>query len=259
MISKCSTVILNKRKFSEFEDGDLNDKSLYIVGYQDIDGERVNVKINISDLLDKRNGDQVFVIDDTMGDDGGCASVTTGDPSGFSVMTCGGQRFFIFDTAKTGSYIQINKINTASWSTRQDSRGQMEHYINIAFTNTKLGCCTKLYLPNFGKNASYADDGYPCRVYLFQIDPETMTELSDAQCAICDTSAGQRVSRIINSFPIEQQAGQFDEEGKMKRQYYDYFVRFITLTSEYGIKLTRAVEVTNIYDGNWDVDDSDPW
>lgn len=251
MISKCSTVILKKRKFSEFEDGDLNDKSLFVVGYQDIDGERENVKISVADLLDRRNGDRICVVDLL---DSTCPHPVEGSP--YSVEYCPCAKCFVFNVEETGNYIQINNINDADWNERSVNGETKEYFINIAFSNAPIGSIVKLYLPNFGRKSSYAEVDAPCRVYLYQIAPEEMEKVSTSNCPLCDIAAGQRVSRFIDSFPMGDDEG----EGRLKREYYDFFTRFIcltTVTKGTPLKLMRVVDVTNIYDGNWAVDGED--
>lgn len=63
MISKCSKVVLTRKKFSEFDDGNVKDDSLYIVGVQEVDGELTNVKIKMSDILDYGDHTTAYVID----------------------------------------------------------------------------------------------------------------------------------------------------------------------------------------------------
>lgn len=245
MISKCATVILDKRKFSEFEDGDIDEKSLYVVGYQEVDGERRNVKVSVQDLIGRTRGEAAFVVDEL---DKECPRPVHGDPDGIFFITCGGLECFVFDVSKTGGYIQINAIKDYDWNVRTDSEGQREHYINIAFTGGALGQPVMLYLPNFGPAESYRDVDGPCRVYLYQVGPYEMEQISQrTTCTMCDFAAGQRKSLVLSSYPLETET----EEGKMKREYYDYFTRFITLTNRQGVKLTRVVEVANIYDGDF--------
>lgn len=125
MISKCSKVVLTRKKFSEFDDGDVKDDSLYIVGVQEVDGELTNVKIKMSDILDYGDHTTAYVIDDLKVPHTECEYDDL--PEGVDYCPCLNGGTFIFDVLVTGRFIQLNSL---PWTT-DDAKG--EYFFNIQF------------------------------------------------------------------------------------------------------------------------------
>lgn len=174
MISKCSKVVLTKKKFSQFEDGDIHDDSLFIVGYQEIDGELTNVRIPIKDLLDAQSGDTAFIVDEL--GNSGCL------PTGIYRNNC--MMGFKIDVSKTGKFIQFNNVLPSAWTGGAEVG---EHRLNLVFKDLPLGSYVKLYFPNL---TNPFGDNLPCRVYLYEISEEDMMEISTSDCPVCDFDAG---------------------------------------------------------------------
>lgn len=220
MISKCSKVVLTRKKFSEFEPGTVTDENLYLVGFQEVDGELVNVKVPIVDILEERGSAQSHIV----------PSISKyGCNDGVEFCPCFGG--FIIDVLKTGKYIQINKVEPDAWIERDD-----EHQLNFVFSHLPLGSIAKLYLPNFGVPEANGDK--PWKVYIYQVSPEDMAEISTSNCPICDFEAGQRRRCFITIDPADA------------KDQSDYFTRFVQLSSAAGVKTTRVAEVLNLYDGD---------
>lgn len=222
MISKCAKVTLTKKKFSEFEDGDISDDSLFIVGYQMIDGELTNVKIPIEELLDARSDENAFIVEELS--NSGCL------PSGIYRNAC--MMGFKIDVLKTGKFIQFNHVLPSAWTGGPEVG---EHRLNFVFKNLPLGSYVKLYFPNFGNPFN---DNLPCRVYLYEISEEEMETISTSDCPVCDFEAGQKRCMM---FEIDQ---------TLRDDFCDYFVNCIQLSNKIGLKQTRVVNVLNLYDGN---------
>lgn len=228
MISNCSKVVLTRKKFSDFDEASASDEGMYLVGFREIDGELVNVRVPIDEILKEREESQSSII----------PSISKyGCNEGIQFCPCFGG--FIIDTDKVGRYIQINNVEADAWITRDG-----EHQLNFVFSHLPLGSIAKLYLPNF--SAPDSNDGLPWKVYLYQISPEEMEKISTSETPVCDFEAGQRKRCFITIDP---------EDAKDQS---DYFTRFVQLATTSGIHLTRVAEVLNLYDGNgkdtdWDI------
>lgn len=222
MISKCAKVTLTKKKFSEFDYGDITDDSLYIVGYQMIDGELTNVRIPISEILDARSDEKAFIVEEL--GNSGCL------PNGIYRNEC--MKGFKIDVLKTGRFIQFNHVLPSAWTGGLEVG---EHRLNIVFKNLALGTHVKLYFPNLGNPF---DDELPCRVYLFEISEEDMERISTSDCPVCDFDAGQK-RRLL-----------FEVDQTLREDFCDYYVDCIQLSNSLGINQTRVVDVLNLYDGN---------
>lgn len=228
MISNCSKVVLTRKKFSDFDEGSVGDEGLYLVGFQEVDGELVNVKVPASEIIEERAASQSSIV----------PSISKyGCNEGVEFCPCFGG--FIIDTDKVGRYIQINNVEADAWITREN-----EHQLNFVFSHLPLGSIAKLYLPNF--SAPDSNGNLPWKVYIYQVSPEDMAKISTSNCPICDFEAGQRKRSFITIDP---------EDAKDQS---DYFTRFVQLASEKGVKITRVAEVLNLYDGDgkdtdWDI------
>lgn len=201
MITKCSSVILQRRKFSQFVDADPLDNTLSIVGVQEMDGELENVKINVKELLDAYMASGVIhpVIDNLNPD---CPYFIEGDSSAINIFSCGGcaKKIVSFDYNKTGDYIQIDNVSADIWDL-----SETEAHIHITFENLPIGKTINVLLKNCFVGVPSDKDAF---VVLHSIGPDEKIRLYDNQiCPFCcgeqklyKISLGDKTGDIILQF-----------------------------------------------------------
>lgn len=179
MITKCTDLILARRKFSEFADADLNDPSLTIVGFQNFDGELENVQINLKEMLDWYfNMDTIErPVFNTLTGDGSC--MLQGDPNCVRTFRhCDPEQpnatILCFDYSLTGDFIQANGVASELWE-KDDTKARL----HITFENMPVGKKLTLFL----KNVPTDTDAY---VVLHSVGPDEKVRLyGDTPCPWC--------------------------------------------------------------------------
>lgn len=224
MISKCSSVILARRKFSEFEDADLSSDSLSIVGYQPIDGELENVQINVKELFDYYFSQREYASSPVLAVlDPECSRFLAGDCEALNIFSCGCvKNIASFDYNLTGGYIQINEITANMWDcTEPSAEVQGEAHLHITFENLPTGKNITLFLKDACKNVP---EGKTPKVFLHGIGPDEKIRIyGEEGCPFC-LGEEKIYTETLGS------AGN------------DYVVRFVqTLDTDYGTlaKCTR--------------------
>lgn len=137
MISKCQTVTVSKKKFSDFEYISESD-GVYLVGYTtetDPSGETYtyNIRIKASDIAKRAEPEVIEVLNPCGGESYYVDVIADTESVNKSV--------FVFDTANYGTFIQLDSIAGCL-----DSKG----YLHIAISkNTEPGTVVNLVIQSF--------------------------------------------------------------------------------------------------------------
>lgn len=157
MISKCSTVVLSKSKFSEFEplyDGADLDK-VFLAGYTfDDEGNAYNVKVQASAILNSKGPNIINKLYDF-----------DSPQEKYKWVTVNSKNVCEFNTVDFGSYIEIKEIDSTVYNACEDGVLYIKHspnmtpgtILNIYIRNISAGDIRAIGIYN-----SRADHEYIC-------------------------------------------------------------------------------------------------
>lgn len=142
MICKCDSVVLRKKKFSDFELADPTTKEeadkIFLAGYVvDDEGEKQNVRVLASSFINAKFGVVVPTLDDTDATKNVTVVSDTFEEKPVKVA--------MINYESNVEFIQINNISPEMYATIDGK----EYLLIKLSSNVPLGTVFRIYLPNF--------------------------------------------------------------------------------------------------------------